>query len=87
MARPLKQQRGARLSAPAAFAHLPVLDQAGVMATIWDRVLDGNVEGARVLLENGVGVDTRNSLGETPLHLAARHGLEEMARVSLRCQS
>ncbi|CAM9257349.1 unnamed protein product [Scytosiphon promiscuus] len=50
------------------------------MATIWDRVLDGNVGGARVLLENGVGVDARNSLGETPLHLAARHGLEEMAR-------
>ncbi|CAN0133714.1 unnamed protein product, partial [Hapterophycus canaliculatus] len=51
------------------------------MATIWDRVLDGNIAGARVLLENGVGVDTRNSLGETPLHLATRHGLEDMARV------
>lgn len=47
--------------------------------TIWDEVIDGNIAGVRKLLEN---VNVRNGLGETPLHLAARHGLEEMTEVS-----
>lgn len=47
--------------------------------TIWDEVIDGNIAGVRNLLEN---VNVRNGLGETPLHLAARHGLEEIAEVS-----
>lgn len=54
------------------------------MANIWDHVLDGDVVGVGSMLEDGVPVDSRNSLGETPLHLAARHGLEEMATVSAR---
>lgn len=54
------------------------------MASIWDHVLDGDVRGVGSMLEDGVPIDSRNSLGETPLHLAARHGLEEMATVSAR---
>lgn len=42
-------------------------------------MVDGNIAGVRRLLEN---VNVRNGLGETALHLAARHGLEEMAEVS-----
>eukprot|EP00752_Nemacystus_decipiens_P013486 g11945.t1 len=47
--------------------------------SIWDEVLDGNLAGIRSLLEDGVGVDERNWLGEAPLHLAARYGLEDVA--------
>lgn len=57
------------------------------MTSIWEQVLDGNIAGVRTLLEDGVGVDERNWLGETPLHLAARYGLEDMAtvRCSMKC--
>ena len=51
------------------------------MTSIWDEVLDGNVTGIRSLLEDGVGVDDRNGSGETSLHLAARYGLEDTAKV------
>ncbi|CAM9456319.1 unnamed protein product [Ectocarpus sp. 6 AP-2014] len=51
------------------------------MANIWNHVLDASLDGVGSMLEDGVPVDSRNSLGETPLHLAARHGLEEMATV------
>lgn len=51
------------------------------MTNIWDQVLVGNIAGVRALLEDEVGVDERNWLGETPLHLAARYGLEDMATV------
>lgn len=54
------------------------------MTSIWDEVLDGNIAGIRSLLDDGVGVDERNWLGETPLHLAARYGLEDMATVRKR---
>ena len=51
------------------------------MTSIWDEVLDGNIPRIRSLLEDGVGVDERNWLGEAPLHLAARYGLEDIATV------
>jgi len=52
------------------------------MSTIWEQVLDGNIAAVLNLLGEGVGVDERNWLGETPLLICARHGLEEMASVS-----
>lgn len=51
------------------------------MASIWEQVLDGNIAGVQALLDDDVGVDEQNWLGETPLHLAARYGLEAMATV------
>lgn len=51
------------------------------MTNIWEEVLDGNIAGIRSLLEDGVVVDERNWLGETPLLIAARYGLEDMATV------
>ena len=54
------------------------------MSTIWEEVLHGNIAAVLSLLDDGVGVDERNWLGETPLLICARHGLEEMASVSAR---
>ena len=51
------------------------------MTSIWDEVLDGNVTGIRSLLKDGVGVDDRNELGATSLHLATRYGLEDTPKL------
>lgn len=52
------------------------------MATIWSSVVKEDLEALRELLEEGgVGVNSINDLGETPLHLAASRGLEDVAKV------
>ena len=38
---------------------------------------------ARMLLEHGADMSAKNRLGETPLHVAVRHGLSEMVRLLL----
>lgn len=52
---------------------------------IWSVTLDEDVHGLKQLLDDGVCVDERSDIGETPLHLAARHGLEVVAKVFVRC--
>lgn len=53
----------------------------GIMPDIWSFTLSQDLESICELLNDGVKVDSRNSLGETPLHLAAGRGLERVAKV------
>lgn len=54
-----------------------------INSNIWSFTLSEDVESIGELLQDGVSVDARNSLGETPLHLAARRGLECVAKVRI----
>lgn len=52
------------------------------LRSIWCCTLEEDVDGIKELICDGVPVDSRNSVGETCLHLAARHGLEVVVKVS-----
>lgn len=56
-----------------------------INSDIWSFTLSEDVESIGELLKDGVSVDARNSLGETPLHLAAGRGLECVAKVPTNC--
>lgn len=48
---------------------------------IWSFTLNEDIEKVQELLQDGVSVDSKNDLGETPLLLAASRGLERIAEV------
>lgn len=48
---------------------------------IWAATLEEDIGTINRLLEDGVCVDERSDIGETPLHIAARHGLELTIKV------
>lgn len=50
---------------------------------IWSCVLKEDLGSLQQLLEDGVSVDSRNDLGETPLALAASRGLDRVTAVSV----
>lgn len=52
------------------------------MANIWSCTLKEDVEKLQELILDGVSVDSKNDLGETPLLLAASRGLEGIAKVN-----
>lgn len=54
------------------------------MENIWSYTLKEDVEKLQELLLDGVSVDSKNDLGETPLLLAASRGLERVAKVGIR---
>lgn len=51
------------------------------MENIWSCTLKEDVEKLQELLLDGVSIDSKNDLGETPLLLAASRGLERVAKV------
>lgn len=58
------------------------LSMATSNVTIWTCTLDQDLEKLQELLLDGVNVDSKNDLGETPLLLAASRGLERVTAVS-----
>ncbi|OQS06735.1 regulator of chromosome condensation (RCC1) [Thraustotheca clavata] len=52
--------------------------------TIWAATIAKEYELVEALLRDGVNVNERNSLGETPLHLAAGRGYDEIIDLLLR---
>ncbi|CAM9907301.1 unnamed protein product, partial [Laminaria digitata] len=53
------------------------------MENIWSCTLKEDVEKLQELLLDGVSIDSKNDLGETPLLLAASRGLERVAKALL----
>ncbi|HML19622.1 MAG TPA: ankyrin repeat domain-containing protein [Candidatus Dependentiae bacterium] len=52
--------------------------------TVVHRILNGNMDSGtrrivQILLENGAKIDLMDQLGYTPLHIAAKHGYEDIA--------
>lgn len=58
------------------------------MRNIWSccSSKDEDLEALRELLHDGVDVDSKNDLGETPLLLASSRGLERMTTVRFRAE-